>query len=242
MDSLFDITGKHILITGASSGIGRRVAVVLAQRGAIIGISGRKIEELEKTREMLEGGKHYIVQADLQEVDDTSWIFDQAILHGGKLDGLVYSAGACVTFPLQITSIAKMDAVFRVNLFSFIDMARNFAKTKYSNGGSIIGISSIASVLPEKGLVLYASTKAAMNTAAAVIAQEVCKKGIRINTILPGIVGTERVKESDLTGLQERQLCNLIPPDDIGKLCVYLLSDASKMVSGRPFYLDGVRF
>lgn len=239
---MFSINERHILITGASSGIGREIAVILAQQGAILGLSGRNTAELEKTSQMLEGDRHYIIPADLSKVDDTSDIFERALQAAGKLDGLVYSAGVIPTVPLQMTTMRKNEEVFRVNFFAFVDMVRNYAKPKFSRGGSIVGISSIASVKPEKGQTIYAASKAAMNTAVEAIAQEIYSKGIRINTILPGITQTTGEQDDNLQLIVQQQLLGWINPADIGKLCVYLLNDAAKSVSGRRFYIDGARF
>jgi NAD(P)-dependent dehydrogenase (short-subunit alcohol dehydrogenase family) len=239
--NLFDISGKYILITGASSGIGREIAKVLAAQGAILAISGRNEQELEKTLQMLEGNQHIAIPADLSNIMDTAFLFDEAVKQNGKLDGMIYSAGVMPVVPLKNTTISKMNGVLMVNFCAFVDMVRNYSKRKNSSGGSIIGISSIASETPDKGQVMYASSKAAMNAAVRVIAQEVADKGIRINTILPGNVDSERMTEELFLRLGGNQLLGPVAPTDVAAMCVYLLSDAAKSISGRPLYLDGAK-
>ena len=240
---MFNIEGKHILVTGASSGIGRVVAKQIANSGAVVGLSGRNIEELERTRGMLDGGGHYIVPSDLLAIDDTSSIFDEAVTNNGKLDGLIYSAGIIDTVPLQAIKVSKFETLMKVNLFMFVDMVKNFAKKKYSNGGSIIGISSIASVSPDKGQTMYSASKAAMDAATQTMSQELYKKNIRINTILPGVVKPDKINYEVINdSILEKQLLGLVDPEDIGKMCVYLSSEASKSISGRKFYIDGMRY
>ena len=239
------LSDKHILITGASSGIGRETAVVLSNSGAKLLLNGRKIAELEKTQQMLAGQGHHIIPADLSEINDMSFLFDSIVQTGGKLDGMVYCAGIIPVTPLRSLSIVKIEEAMRINFYAFVDMVRCYVKQKYSNGGSIIGISSIASVKPEKGQTAYAATKAAMNTAIEVIAQEIAGKGIRINTVLPGvtrITSHDEAENEQTIYPVERQILGLINPADIGKMCRYLLSNEAKSITGRKFYIDGGLF
>ena len=196
MENYFDITNRHILIFGASGGIGRHIAIVLSEMGGRLGLSGRNNSELEKTRSLLSGDGHYLIPADLLELKDTETIFEDAVSSNGKLEGMVYSAGVVPTIPLRATSTLKCEEVMYLNFLAFVDTVRNYSKKKYSDGGSIIGISSIASVRPEKGQLLYAASKASMNASIQVMAQELFDKHIRINAILPGIADSGEISES----------------------------------------------
>jgi NAD(P)-dependent dehydrogenase (short-subunit alcohol dehydrogenase family) len=243
-----DLTGKKIMITGASSGIGRSTAVYLSKLGARLVINGRNEERLNDTLQRLEGSSHNKIIADLVEFDDMSVIFDQAVQDGIKLNGLVHCAGIDYVMPLKSLTKKRLLESFNINYFSFIELVRQYSKNKYSDKGSIVGISSVAAEKAEQCDTAYSAAKAAMDISAQILSIELMKKGIRINTILPGIIMTEMLQKSyddgatDLDSLVKASLMGIGEPDDVAAACAFLVSDMSRFITGRRLFVDGGRF
>lgn len=239
-----DLTGKKILITGASSGIGKATAIYLSELGASLVISGRNPERLLQTKSLLKGIGHISIVKDLTTLEDASCMYEQAVSDGVKLDGLVHSAGIIPTIPLQQLTREKVRYIMDVNFYSFVEMVRQYAKCKHSNGGSIVAVSSIASVQPESCQTIYSASKAAMNASVQALSFELIKRHIRINTILPGMVKADsyNLEENELAELVSKQLLGLIDSNDVAGAIAFLLSDMSKFITGRNLYFDAGRF
>ncbi|MFA5531198.1 MAG: SDR family oxidoreductase [Thiohalomonadaceae bacterium] len=250
MKNIIDLTGRKILVTGASSGIGRETSILLSQIGADVMMIGRNGEELEKTFEKMEEGKHKVFSFDLSNLKDISLLIDRIVsIDDRKLNGLVHCAGISVKLPLRNLDYKAMDETMRINYYSYIELVKNYALRKNSSGGSIVGISSIASPMGEKAQTNYSASKAAMDAATRTLAQELCSKGIRINTVLPGMTKTkmtqktaEALEAGEKPAVMERQLLGMCEPIDIANMVAFLLSDASRFITGRSFYVDGGRF
>lgn len=242
-----DFAGRKILVTGASSGIGRATAIYLSKLGAQIILSGRNEERLNETMLQLARGNHQILSVDLSKEEELSPFFDQMVEDGIKLNGMVHCAGIPYVMPLQSLTKKRLSDVMETNFFPFIELVRQYAKRKYSNGGSIVCISAILSVQPRAYEAGYIASKAAMNAAVTSLAFELAKKDIRINGILAGNIMTEMVQETlreygneeNLKNFIEKSLLGLGKPDDIASVCAFLLSDMARFITGRNMYADG---
>lgn len=239
-----NLENKTILITGGSSGIGRATAIACAQAGARVVILGRDESNLEKTINLMEGTGHLYKVFDFNNRYDYDNLFREIVGEVGKLDGLVHSAGVSAVIPLKVLSREKMLEVMNVNYFSFIGLVKEYSKKGNSNGGSIVGISSIVVERGEQCQTIYAATKAAMEASVKCLAIELAPKNIRINTVMPGMIRTEmmeRVLDNGSQGnvLGSASVLGIGQPEQVANSVIFLLSELSSHTTGRAVYVDG---
>lgn len=243
MNNPFSLTGKTILVTGASSGIGQATAVNCARQGAKTIITARKAENLQKTFEELVGSENIQILADLCSEEDVQNLVSQIPV----LDGIVFCAGKALTLPFNFASTEKFEEMFKVNLFSSVEMLRLLLKKKkIAKSASLVFISSVdGNDTFHVGNSVYSATKAAMESMTKSIALELAPKGIRVNTIRPGMIDTKLIRTGGITEEQLQENLNEYPlkrigkPDDIALASIYLLSDASSWVTGTSLVVDG---
>jgi NAD(P)-dependent dehydrogenase (short-subunit alcohol dehydrogenase family) len=245
----FSLNGKLILITGASSGIGRQCAITCSLMGASVVLLGRDRERLEETLSLMDNtDKHLLCVVDLIEYDKVAEEIQKIVAEKGKLSGLVNCAGISTTLPLIAVSPQKMEQFFgtnvigAVNLTRFVIKASNFSDT----GGSIIFISSVMGVVGENGKSLYSMTKGALIAAVKSMSVELAPKSIRINAVSPGVVETPMSKnaiysrnEESLSKIKSLHPLGLGQPEDVANACVFLLSDAARWITGTNLIVDG---
>lgn len=241
----YDFTGKKVLIAGGTSGIGCATARMLSKQGADIILLGRNAQKLEDVRSSLSGNGHKSYIVDFSYLNNIKEIFDEIVADQRKIDGMVYCAGVVKLLPVNSLKRQVMNELMTVNLFSFIEMVSILSKRKYHNSASIVGISSIATVYPQKCQGAYAASKSAMNTFVNSLALELCEKDMRINTIMPGAVDTRMYQEFKkdkseeiIQKMENRQVLGISDPNDIASIILYLLSDASKAITGRAIFAD----
>lgn len=241
----FSLLGKTILITGASSGIGRATAIECSKLGAKVIITARNEKRLQETMSQLEGNGHQMFLADLSSGEDLDMLVSQ--LH--ELDGIVNNAGYTKMRPiLQIDEKVFKD-IMQVNTFAPIILTKEILKKKkLSNGGSIVFVSSTASLRAGKANSMYACSKAAISIFAKNAAKEFASKQIRVNTVCPSMVETAILTGDNM--LSEEQikaskasypLGRWGKPEEVAWAIVYFLSNASQWVSGTSLILDGGR-
>ncbi len=244
----FDFTGKKILVTGASSGIGQSLSVELSKQGAKVVMIARNEERLNDTLSQMEGTGHIKLCVDLAETEDLTLVFQEIMSDGVKLNGLVHCAGIASVYPLRTISRKKIEDCMKINYYSFIELTKQYSKNKFNLGGSIVGISSHAAVVPQKCQTIYSASKAALNTCAEALSIELAPKNIRINTVMPTFVETAMVSaafSSDNMGNNDyvreglsHQMFGMIKPIEIANICMFLLSDASSTITGRSIWAD----
>jgi NAD(P)-dependent dehydrogenase (short-subunit alcohol dehydrogenase family) len=248
-ESSFQLTGKLILITGASSGIGRQCAINCSRMGATVILFGRDKERLNETLNGMDNiSNHLFYSVDLLEYDKVEEIIKEIVTLKGKIHGLINCAGISTTLPLKMITPQKMDDFFHNNVLSAINITRFAAKqSSFSeDGGSIIFISSVMGALGESGKTLYGITKGALIAASKSLAIELANKKIRVNCISPGVVETPLSKKSfysqnedSLNKIKSYHPLGLGDTDDVANACVFLLSDASKWITGTNLIVDG---
>ncbi|HEX9058776.1 MAG TPA: SDR family oxidoreductase [Clostridia bacterium] len=243
-----DLSGKNILVTGASSGIGKGIAIFLSKLGANIIMVARNKERLRETLNELEPGNHHYYTFNLHDLDEIGSMMDNVCHNGLKLNGLVHSAGISRTVPLQYLKLNDLKDIMSVNLYSFIELAKHFSKRKYNdNGGSIVAISSISSKVGARGLTAYCASKGAVDSAIKSMALDLANKKIRVNSISPSMIRTqiyddliEIVNNKDFEAdLKKRQIMGIGEPEDVAYTTAFLLSDASKFITGTSIIVDG---
>lgn len=246
-DNPFSLQGKTVVITGASSGLGRECAFQCSRMGAKIVALGRNEQRLNDLTNSLEGEGHKMWTFDLTNLDDINNLVNDIHDNYGKIDGFVHSAGVEKTAPSKLLSPSDYENLLRINTISAFEFIRQLCQVKYFNhGGSVILIASITALIARNGLTAYSASKGALISGARTLALEYAKRRIRVNTISPGTIKTplmeqylSTLSESD----REKRLAGfplgIGNPSDIAHACVYLLSDASQWMTGQNLIIDG---
>lgn len=242
MSSLFSLQDKVILVTGASSGIGRSIAVMCAEQGATVRLTARSPERLEETLQLLPKGNHSYFPADLTSEEAITALVQEL----PELDGLILNAGMVKTVPVRFIKKEDMEEMFNLTVHSSAILIQHLLKQKkIKPGASICFISSVASQKITIGNSMYSAAKGALNSFAKSLALELAPKQIRVNAILPGMVVTNILKESSITPQQLDEHMKNYPigrfgtPEDVAGLTVYLMSDVSKWMTGSLLTIDG---
>lgn len=238
----FSLTNKIILITGASSGIGKSIAVECSNLGAQLIIMGRNIDRLKETLSLLTGENHSMVSIDMNDKDRISSFITEL----PKLDGIVHCAGTLKTVLTKFLRRNELDEIFETNFFSIIYFnSLLLNKKKINNCASFVFLSSTASSLvAEYGNAAYSASKGALTAYSKVLALELVSKKIRVNCVLPGMVKTpmhEKI-QIDIDQLKEDEKKYPLgygTPEDVAFAVIYLLSNCSKWITGTGILLDG---
>lgn len=247
MNNPFSLENKNIVITGASSGIGRQCAISCSQQGAKVIIIGRNEERLLNTYNSLEGDGHLRYLLDITRYDEIETVIQDAINKIGKISGFIHSAGIEITKPLKVMNHEDYNNLFSVNVISAFEISRIILKKKYSeDNSSLVFISSVRGMLGYPGAVGYCSSKGALNAGVKAMALEYASRNIRINCVSPAIIETDMVKKlfETISDESRSEILKMHPmrfgkPEDVANACIYLLSDASRWVTGSNLIVDG---
>ena len=233
MQDYLKLSNRRILVTGASSGIGRATAIALSRQDAQVILVGRDASRLEETLGMMNEGAHISIATDLTEFTQYEEIFDKAS-EGGKLSGLVHCAGVVEVIPAKVVTYQKMLDLFHINFFAFMELVKYFTKKRFSNGGSIVAVSALSAHQGRKGMSVYSASKGALEAAVRSLSFELIDRGFRVNAVVPGPVNTPMAVNSQQNfgfHIEEQASLGIAEPKNIADTILYLLSDASEFVT-----------
>lgn len=239
----YSLEGKTILVTGASSGIGKATAIECSKLGARVIITGRDEARLQQTLSSLEGEGHVVIAAGLGEDDGIRFLVERVPV----LNGIVHAAGISDTVLFQFLKKERLENIFNINFFAPVVLSQLLLKKKLlQKGGSIVFLSSIdGPVTAHIGNSMYSATKGALSAMMQNMSIELASKGIRVNAVLPGMTETPLIHNDDITQEQLNKDMELYPlkryadPREIAWAIIYLLSDASTFTIGANLVVDG---
>lgn len=238
----FSLTGKTILVTGASSGIGRGIAVTCSKMGANIVLGGRNETRLNETLSEMEGNGHLLAVADLTKKEELEKMVDSL----PKLEGIVHCAGIGQRILCKQLQETDVDNVMDMNFKAPVLLQTEILKKKKINkGASIVFIASIAAESPSVGNSIYSASKGAIISYANCLVVELAPRKIRVNCISPAMVWTDLILKDGISEEELKEDEQKYPlkrygnPDDIANLAVYMLSDASSWMTGSNVRITG---
>ena len=238
----FTLKGKTILVTGASSGIGRGIAIACSKMGAFVIINGRNEQRLAETLREMRGEENLSLIADLSQTDAVAIMVRQL----PKLDGVVHCAGIGQRILCKQLQESDLDNMMDVNFKAPVMFQTELLRQKKINkGASIVFIASIAYDSPTIGNAMYCASKGAVISYANCLALELAPRLIRVNCILPAMIWTDLIykggiTEEELNADEKKSPLNRYgKPEDVANLSVYLLSDASAWMTGSSIKLTG---
>jgi len=243
MHNPFTLGGKTILVTGASSGIGKAIAIESSKMGANVIITGRNEERLKKTYYLLKGNGHGLIVADLSVKEEIERLHKELPV----IDGLVNCAGLTKVAPFSFATRDSFEEVMNVNFFAPTELTRLMVKTKkIRKGASIVFISSVSGVYCSAvASAIYSSSKGAVNGLVKGVALDLAPKGIRVNSVNPGMIDTDIFTGSAITDEQLKTDMLRYPlgrygkPEEVAYAVIYLLSDAATWITGSNLLIDG---
>lgn len=240
----FSLQGKTVLVTGASSGIGRAIAIESSKMGASLVITGRNKGRLNETYMALEGKGHNQLLADLTDCTQIEGLVSEL----PPLDGCVHNAGISITLMTQFITIDPLSTIMNTNVFAPILLTRTLLKSKkLKKASSIVFISSISGIYTASpGNAIYSASKGAIHGFVKNSAIDLAPKGIRVNSVNPGIINTpmsdgtaEITVEQFQADMNKYPLKRFGEPEEVAYAVIYLLSDATKWVTGSSLVIDG---
>lgn len=246
--SFIDFSGKRVVVTGASSGIGRAVAVELSRRGAGLILIGRDKKRLDETGNLLENRKFQLLQLDLREEVKIFPMIKELTEKTGRIYGLCYSSGVVETRPLSSLKVEGVQEMLDVNLMGGLELAKAVCRRDImdENGGSILFISSIYARIGMAGQIGYSASKGAISAAARTMAVELARRNIRVNVISPGLVKTDMtakafsvLSESQVKAMEEAYPLGTGTPEEVARAAVFLLAPQNRWITGIDLVVDG---
>ncbi|WP_337365922.1 SDR family oxidoreductase [Phascolarctobacterium sp.] len=240
----FDFNGKKVLVTGASSGVGREVAILFSRMGAKVVIIARREDELKNTLALMYGNNHSYRVLDLSDFDRIIEILKDIVSKDGeKFDYIAHCAGLAIPIPLRSMSFVNISQIFSINTYSFMALLKCVAQKRiFNDGGAVVGISSCVGVYGQSANAVYGASKGAMDAFVKSAAKELRPRKIRVNTICPCGIKTEMLANQTVKDIEGKKIDELpdylMLPDKVASIVVALLSDSMQYISGVALDVD----
>ena len=244
---------KVVLVTGATSGIGRACAMKFASAGARIAAVGRNEEALAKLSKEIgdASGRTLLLQADLSLAQEAERVVNQTIEHAGGIDVLVNAAGNIATGTIEDTSLEAWDAMLNINLRAVFYLTQKAVPSLIERHGNVVNVSSVTGLRAFPGVLAYCVSKAGVDQLTRCAALELAAKGVRVNAVNPGVVVTEIHRRGGMTkeqydaflehSKQTHPLGRVGQPQEIAELVFFLASDLASWITGATYSIDGGR-
>lgn len=240
---IFDFSGENFVVTGASSGMGRQVAIELAEAGANVLAIARNEARLQELQAQFPDNI-FIASLDVCDSEKMENAIKDFVAVKGKLQGGVHAAGITDITPLKLYDKDKASQIMDINFWAGIDFMQYTAKKRVSHdGASFVIFSSVYALSSPKGMFVYSAAKAGINIAIKSISKEISKRKQRINAIMPGWVKTEMTDElgiiSNKSEIIANELLGIGTPSDVTGMVLFLLSDRGRWITGSNIAVDG---
>lgn len=242
---------KNVIVTGASSGIGRATAEMLLRRGAQVALVARSRSALARMAESVEGGQAFIIPSDLSNEEQANNAIAQAVESMGSLDVLINAAGIIRSGRIEDTSLEMWDEMLNINLRSVFHLMKLAAPHLERAGGNIVNVSSVTGLRSFPGVVAYCVSKAGLDQLTRCAALELAPKGIRVNAVNPGVVVSNLHRAG---GMDEEAYAAFLDhsksthplgrvgsPEEVAELILFLASDQARWITGVTVSIDGGR-
>ncbi len=246
---MLSLKDKNIIVTGASSGIGRSCAVLAGGLGARVILVGRNESRLAETLSLMAEGDHCLIAHDVTDYPGLAQKLGAALGNAGTaVHGLIHSAGAELTKPFSLTVPEDYRQLLEVNLIAGLELCRFASKRKHTpeGGASYVFVSSVMAVVGSSGKIAYCASKSALTSAVRALALELAAKKIRVNAVQPGCIETplldrifSAISEEEISQVSAMHPLGLGSPESVANLCCFLLSDLSNWITGTNIPVDG---
>ncbi len=241
------VDGRTVLVTGASSGLGRAISILVSRLGGRVVLVARSEQRLAETMSLLDGGEHRVEPFDLNELDAIPGWMKKLASEVGVLDGLVHSAGLHATLPLRVLKPSRLDELMKVNVSAALALTKGFRQRGVrAEQGSVVYLSSVAALAGSAGNAGYSATKGALVAMCRSLAIELAPEHIRVNCLAPGWVPTElaakaeaKLEDAQLQAISDMHPLGLGRPDDVANAAAFLLADTGRWITGQTLAIDG---
>ncbi len=244
---------KKILVTGASSGLGREIAIHLSELEAKVVLVARDEDRLKETISfMKQPENHKYFSYDLEDIDNIQFLITVCVEYDNiKFDGFVHCAGIPAVIPFKVLDYRKFEKVFKINTYSYLEIIKYLSKKQNSNDkSSIVFISSLTTKILAKGEIAYMMSKISAENISKTLSLELIKRQIRINNVVSGAIQTPMLENTEATRLfnidsfteGNETLYNILSPREVSNLVLFLLSDSAKYIVGENYLIGGGDF
>jgi NAD(P)-dependent dehydrogenase (short-subunit alcohol dehydrogenase family) len=242
-----DLTGRTVLVTGASSGLGRAICVLVSRLGGRVVLVARNSDRLSETLSLMDAGEHRLEPFDLHDLDTIPEWMKQLCSEAGPLDGLVHSAGLHATLPVRVLKPSRLDELMKINFSAAVALTKGFRQRGVrAEQSSVVYLASVAALTGASGNAPYSASKGALVSMCRSLAMELAAEQIRVNCVAPGHVPTamaakveQVLDESHIKAIEDMHPLGLGRPDDVASAVAFLLADSGRWITGTTLVVDG---